>query len=350
MKLYQNLRKIAEKSPFVVDTARRIVGSNLVNNSGLYQKLALRKAHKLHLSKPFGTKVVCIETTSACNAKCIMCTKRSLPHEAGIMSDTIFSKILTEAKELGVKQIGLSVYGEPLSDPKFIQRAKMVNDLGFRFYFFSNASLLTQDKAKELLLMPGFGSVYFSINGFSKKTYEEVMMGLNRDKVFENVLNFLQLREKLNSKVKVRVTCVVFEKNKHEINELKQFWLKQPGVDMVYFPAIRNRGGTTLDIETQGENPVFSPLSAKGRTLHPCRYLWEGLFVYWNGEVGVCCEDNAARRIGIGNVADQTLNEIWTGENIKNLRKLHLDGKRHLHRICGKQCSYNTAWLFQENI
>ncbi|MDO8303978.1 MAG: SPASM domain-containing protein, partial [Sedimentisphaerales bacterium] len=123
----------------------------------------------------------------------------------------------------------------------------------------------------------------------------------------------------------------------------------QEGIDLVYFQAIRNRGGTTLDIETGGDNPTFSPLSKKGRALLPCRYLWEGLFVYWNGDVGVCCEDNAARRIVIGNVADQCLEKIWAGEKMKNLRKLHLNGNRHLHAICGKQCSYNTAWLFQEN-
>ena len=263
------------------------------------------------------------------------------------MSDQIYQKVLKEAKEIGVKQIGLSVYGEPLLDVKFLQRARLADKLGFQFYFFSNASLLTESMSRELLQLPGFTSAYFSVNGFNRKTYEEIMVGLNRDKVFANILKFLELKRKFRRSVKVIIDCVIFEKNKHEVRDIQRFWQSQEGVDTVYFPVIRNRGGTKLDIELQRNDISFSPLSKKGRQLHPCRYLWEGIFVYWNGDVGVCCEDNAARRIVIGNVKDRTLKEIWNGNEMNKLRHLHLEGKRHLHQVCGKQCSYNTAWLFQ---
>jgi len=347
MKLYRKLHNLAAKSPFLVKTARNIIGSDIINNSPIYQYIALQRAQKLHRSRPFGLKTLCIETTLACNARCIMCTRRSFPHKIGTMSDAVYQKTLNEAKDIGVKELGLSVYGEPLLDPKFVQRATLADKLGFQFYFFSNASLLTESLARQLLQLPGFTSVYFSINGFSKKTYEEIMVGLDRDKVFANVLRFLELIKESNRRIKVIIDCVVFEKNIHEVKDIKRFWHSKEGVDTVYFPVIRNRGGTRLDIEADSDKVEFSPLSKKNRKLHPCRYLWEGIFVYWNGDVGGCCEDNAARRIVVGNIANQSLADIWNGPKMNSLRKLHLDGKRAMHPVCGKQCSYNTAWLFQ---
>ena len=56
-------------------------------------------------------------------------------------------------------------------------------------------------------------------------------------------------------------------------------------------------------------------------------------------------EDNAARRIIIGNIQHQSLKDIWTGPTTNALRELHLKNKRSLHPVCGKQCSYNTNWL-----
>ena len=129
------------------------------------------------------------------------------------------------------------------------------------------------------------------------------------------------------------------------MKEIKEFWQKQKGVDRVYFPVIKDYAGTLLDIEASGESVQFSPLSKKTHKLLPCKLLWEDLFIYWNGDVGICCEDTAARRIIIGNLSKQSLREVWTGKRIKALRELHLNGNRHLHPICGKLCSYNPVWL-----
>lgn len=344
-KLFKAFVEMISKKPFIVNSARAFFASSFVNDSYLYSRLCNYMAHRYNSTRPFGNLRINIETTLACNAKCIMCSKRSYPLKVGTMSDELYQKIIKEGVEIGVKKAILSVYGEPLMDAKFPQRARFVAKAGVRFSFYTNGSLLNESISRKLLQLDNFSSVNFSINGFSKKTYEEIMVGLDRDKVYRNVLNFLELKEKLNPEVFVTISCVLFDKNVHEMNQIKQFWSSQKGVDRVYFPIIRNRGGTQLDIEADGNSVMFSPLTNEMHKLHPCKFLWEDLFIYWNGDVGVCCEDTAARRIIIGNLEKMSLREVWMGEKMKRLRRLHLTGNRKLHRICGKACKYNTIWL-----
>jgi len=302
--------KIISKNPFIVKYGRAFFGSNIVNNFYLYEQLCKSIAKRYNFKRPYGNLRINIETTLACNAKCIMCSKKSYPLKARTMSDELYRKIIKDAKEIGVKKAILSVYGEPLLDPHFLQRAKLADAASITFSFYTNGSLLNESISKELLGLKRFHEIFFSINGFSKKTYEEIMVGLNRDSVYSNTLRFLELKNRMRPDLSLVITCVLFEKNIHEMKKIKDFFQRQKGVDYVYFPAIRNRAGTLLDVEANGESVQFSPLSKKSHKLLPCKLLWEDLFIYSNGDIGVCCEDTAARRIIIGNINKQSLNTV----------------------------------------
>jgi len=141
------------------------------------------------------------------------------------------------------------------------------------------------------------------------------------------------------------VTCVLYEKNQKEKDALFNYFNKTKGIDFVYFYALRNRAGTPLDWQLENQHYDLSPLAQRGRKLLPCKYLWEDLFIYWNGDVGVCCEDSAARRIVIGNLERQSLLEIWVGEEMTAIRQAHIQRKRKSLRVCGQSCTYNTIWL-----
>lgn len=345
MGFIKSLYDALSKSEICVDYGRKLFGSRLVNDSRLYEILARRMAKIYDEDRPYGNLRLNIETTLACNAQCVICTKKSYPLKVGRMSSELYEKIIHEAKELDVKKIILSIYGEPLMDRNFIERARLADEANMKFSFFTNGSLLTQKKAKALLKLEGFHKIYFSVNGFSKNTYEDIMINLNRDVTYQNILDFLQLKKEMGSKVKVNVNCVLFKRNVHEKDQLKKYFEDQDSIDQVYFPVLRNRGGTVLDIEIGGHCVEFSPLAQKGRKLHPCKFLWEDLFIFWNGDVGVCCEDMAARRIIIGNLNSRHLRDIWAGKKMQALRKIHIEGKRYRHAVCGKQCTYNTVWL-----
>ena len=343
---YLNLLGKLIKHPIIVKLGRIFFASSIVNDSNFYSALCLRMARNIHKDRPYGDLTLQIETTLYCNARCLMCTRDSMVIKKGLMEQQLFEKIIDDANKIGVKFINLSIYGEPLTDKNFLNRARYVDKNNINFSFFSNASLLTEEIAKSLLLLPHFASVHFSVNAYDVDVYEKVMRGLRRDAVYSNILKFLQLKQQLKSNVRVTITGVIFDETKQETNKLYKFWSSQPGVDLVYFPMIRNRGATMLDIEKDNVDKIeFSPLSKVGHKLHPCKYLWESLHIYWDGKVGVCCEDNAARRIIVGDLNNECLQEVWEGKNLYDLRRMHLEGRRKQHPICGGPCTYNTIWL-----
>lgn len=345
MKTLQSLAKLLIRYPNVVTFARNILGSSFLNNRKIYGRFCLASARRLNDRSRYGNLQLNIETTLVCNAKCLMCTRNSMSDKSGVMNQSIFEKIVNEAAEIGVRKIILSVFGEPLADKNFISRARFVDERNIPFMFYSNGSLMTEKKARALLALQNFKRVNFSVNAFDAPVYDRVMIGLNREVVYENILRFLKIRKDLGSKVKVRISGVVFEETKDQTKKLYNFWSCQPGVDNVYFPVLRNRAGATIDLEAKYNNIEYSPLSRKGNVLHPCRFLWEDLYIYWDGKVGVCCEDTALRRLIIGDLNSNSLKDIWLGDKINNIRQLHLDGKRLTHPICGKSCTYNSIWV-----
>lgn len=295
--------------------------------------------------RPWGTLRLNIETTLACNAQCTFCSRNSFPLSKGTMDQVLYEKIIREAHELGIREAILSIYGEPLLDARFLQRCRLADEAGLKISFFTNGSLLKEDISRSLLDLPGLKAVNFSINAFSPQLYERIMIGLQRNAVFANISKFLGLKTQFRNDIQVTLSYVLFKKSLEEKNAFFAYFSRIPGVDKIYFPAIRNRGGTPLDIAMRGEEVAFSPLSKAGHRLLPCKFLWEDLFIYWDGTVGVCCEDSAARRIIVGDLKQQSLRQVWAGEKIRALRELHLSGRRRLHPICGGKCTYNTAWF-----
>lgn len=57
--------------------------------------------------------------------------------------------------------------------------------------------------------------------------------------------------------------------------------------------------------------------------VHACSRPWTGLYVENDGFVRVCCYDSPA----IGNLDEQTLDEIWNGPHAQHLRRSFLAGK-----------------------
>jgi radical SAM protein with 4Fe4S-binding SPASM domain len=58
----------------------------------------------------------------------------------------------------------------------------------------------------------------------------------------------------------------------------------------------------------------------------PCRHLWQQLIVLRTGDVVPCCVDIDART-AVGNMYEESLASIWTGERLQHMRAMHLAGR-----------------------
>ena len=60
--------------------------------------------------------------------------------------------------------------------------------------------------------------------------------------------------------------------------------------------------------------------------VRPCKKPFTALEIYENGDCFTCCPDFLKKKVEIGNIEKQDIDEIWNGERIKDLRKKVLKG------------------------
>jgi radical SAM protein with 4Fe4S-binding SPASM domain len=284
---------------------------------------------------------ITIETVLTCNARCTMCV-HSEKRMVGLMSMELFRRLVAECAEWGIEELGLSVYGEPLIDKHWLERLRLVRAAGMRYSFFSNASMLTEDKAQAMLELGGWSEVNFSVNGFSTAVYEAVMPPLSRERVYENIERFLALRSRYGGGPKVTVSCVALRENVHELDAYRRYW--GPRVDRV---SIADRTDWLGELKkTEGAGTAGRRLRVFSDEVRPqpCPSLWSTMYVYHDGRVAPCCEDSGLRALIVGDTTEQSLREIFLGERMTALRAEHREDRRGENAICGR-CRVNWPWV-----
>lgn len=99
----------------------------------------------------------------------------------------------------------------------------------------------------------------------------------------------------------------------------------------VYFACqltLTNRGGTLTSLP--------GPTDAILRT--PCNAPSEMLIITVNGDVLLCYED-AGRKYSMGNILQQSLEEIWYSEEFERIRKATAEGRRESASVICRLCT-----------
>ena len=91
------------------------------------------------------------------------------------------------------------------------------------------------------------------------------------------------------------------------------------------FTVVNIVDGDTIDIDVPEDRKLINRF--------PCIALWSTLGIHSNGDVNLCCID-FANSVPLGNARQQSIEEIWKGEKLKQIRQMHLQGHRAEIPIC----------------
>jgi radical SAM protein with 4Fe4S-binding SPASM domain len=267
-----------------------------------------------------------IEPTLFCNINCITCCRSKITRSAGNMDFALFRKIIDDASQIGVKRVLLFVFGEPLMHPKIVDMIQYVKSKDMAFHLTTNGVLLNNAMG-EAILRSGVTSadyITFSILGFSEEVHEKIMKGVKHDVVVKNVHDFIENRKRLgiNGPV-VETVFYSIPENDHELVLFLDYWSK------IVDHAID--GGKAAESFIDPGLPVIP------RTKR-CTQLWERMAILWNGDVAICGEDMDGDWI-VGNLRDQSIQEVWLGEPLIKIKKLHKEGQFNKISIC-KFCDW----------
>ena len=290
-------------------------------SSLLQLKIALRSG------RPPDT--VHIEPINICNARCVMCPYTLSRRKRQVMPLDLFKKIIDDCARFGVNTVVVTGLGEPLLDPTIYEKLKYAVAAGLRVRMVTNASSLDREATLKIL-ETGIHQVAFSVDGYDKRTYENIRKGLCYESVVSNIVNFLEEREKRQMTMpKTLINFVSFSTNKREETRFRRFWENK--VDFVRIAIARSWQGT---IRLRGGKRRFENLSLRV----PCELLWMEMAVYSSGVAVACCTDWRGSLI-IGDLTKQKIDEVWFGEKAERLRRLHLSGKRGDIPTC-RQCEH----------
>ena len=265
-----------------------------------------------------------VEPTSVCNYRCVFCyqidpefTARSNGH-MGMMSLDLFKSVIDQA-EGQCEAITLASRGEPLICPDFEKMLEYLTGKFLGLKVNTNASLLDEKKC-HAILQADINTLVFSADAASEPLYSQLRVKGNLERVLTNIRRFqeIQKRDYPDSKMITRVSGVKYSVDQ-DINEMEQLWGDL--VDQVAF----------VDYNPW-ENTYQQPLND---VLTPCSDLWRRTFVWFDGTVNPCDVDYKTT-MAVGNVNNENLSELWTGEKYTNLREAHLAKKRSAQSPCNR--------------
>jgi len=266
-----------------------------------------------------------IETYNVCNLKCLMCPYPQMTRAKNKMSMELFKKIIDDAAADGFKEINLTLYCEPLLDDLLFERIAYAKGKGLKVGLTSNGTMLSAAKS-QAILESGLDWVFFSIDGSTKETYENVRIGAKFAETCANILGLIKLRKQMNlTKPMIIIhTTILDNRNLAASKSLERTFL---GADRFTMALADSRGN---------HNFLFTKKSfqksRKGR-LYPCPFLWAAPSVMSNGKVCLCCKDYNGS-IELGDLNYQTIRQVCNSEKPNKIKELHLKGEGDKVALC----------------
>lgn len=291
---------------------------------------------------------VFIEQNNTCNLKCRMCgfsdsRVAAVPryHMPASVYESIAQQVFPVANYLH-----MSLMTEPFMTTDFPDRLMLVSKYSVPYSrVVTNGTLLTE-KTIEKIIDSQITSFTVSIDGGSKELYEKIRVGARFDAVLKKIDVFKRLRKRRGAALpKLQINHVLMERNVDHFDEFlallkfiqpeqvdvrtiepMTFVTGQESKDPAFFEKVRRirpifaafceRNGIEETGYIRDEAGVIDLMTASGHRM-TCQRPWDTLAIHANGDVHPCM---SWTRPPIGNLARQSFEEIWTGEQLEQLR------------------------------
>ncbi|RJR42390.1 MAG: radical SAM protein [Desulfobacteraceae bacterium] len=314
----------------------------------------------LPLKKPLS---LFVEPTNMCNFRCTPCVHGSSNTRNDLkplrhMEMALFKKLIHELQEWKgqkLKLLRLAVLGEPLVNPEFCEMVRIAKeaDVAERVDTFSNGSLLNESIAKRLVEY-GLDVIRFSIYAAENRHNREVTRTTcTVEEIRDNIKRLREIRDG-EGKSRPHIFVKMFDTYSEE-NE-RFFDLYSGIADEIALEKIHNA------TRYSGNDLVKMYYHDSQKEARANREYTEGLnreriacsrpfIAMVINSVGDClmCTHDPAKGTKIGNSRQETLQELWNGENMFQFRKMLLENRRGENRICAA-CDWFKLFPEEDNV
>ena len=276
-----------------------------------------------------------IEPTEACNLQCVMCpTGINGAADTRMIDMDLTRRLIDQAAAHGTYSVKLTFRGEPALHRGLVEMVRYAKEKGIaEVQFNTNGIPFTEKKIRDLV-EAGLDRIIFSIDGADKATVEKIRVGLDYDRLVENVHAFHRVRaEHGGVKPFIRVQMVRTRDNCDQVDRFIEQW--KPWVDDIRVNDVVDRG--------QGSHMAVGDQRPIGR--RRCPQPWQRMVVTSDGKVVPCCLDWDKEWV-IGDATREPLAAIWRGARMEAMRQVQRDGRLDEGRPC-RGCTERQSYVWE---
>lgn len=288
---------------------------------------------------------ISLELSSFCNHHCTYCyhaDKKNLPFKQSHMTPKIFKTIVGQAADLGVNSIKTNWRGESTMNPWFYLMTKFAKGRASGSTLIdritnSNFKFKANDDNKILEGLCNQTKVKVSYDSFIKEVFETQRAGGDHGLTTHNIDRFYNFPGRDNVLV-IQAVRTSLNKDEDIEGEVKKRW---PSALVSIRDMVQGRVEKDLTDITHKERDYSERQS--------CIQAHARLIFDYDGTAVPCCPD-IKQKLNLGNIRDNTVEEIFNSRKAKSLRTRLLNGNAFKSDPC-KNCSsfetfkgYKPSW------
>lgn len=275
-------------------------------------------------------KSIDLEITTACNANCRFCPRDELSCPGRFMPLDMVHLLAGQIRQgEAARKVVLCGIGESTLHPQLEEIVTILTEAGAYVCMTTNGTGMNGERFANLARL-GMKEFNFSLNAFTPGTHQQAMNLQNFDKVVEVIHQILDVHHSKFPYVKIHVSFVLCNLNRHEVNDFIEYW-KKTGVHVWVHPTNNRAGllsqmvepGDFLPLEEQYRDDdnvtidLFKPSEENGNV---CRITLGMDFISVDGCMRLCALDYQ-RNYFFGHLADASLKEMHRDKVLCYLRE-----------------------------
>ncbi len=273
--------------------------------------------------------ILYLEPCSSCNLRCPFCPTGTgtLKIEQGILQPETFNEIVSKLNLDALKLVLLFNWGEPFLNKHINDYIRFFTDRGIETLINANFSAKDYDDAfLRGLVESGLSHLWVSIDGATQETYEKYRVRGNLKRVLGNMKRLNEIKQQQGSPTPIVQYKMLLNKFNESQQDLAAQQAEEVGAELLihdnfWVPEhLRDEWESQQAVESRnGQIHTSTRGAADGEIDTECRQLWDSVLVNVNGDVFPCCivRDDKHK---VGNLLEQSFEEIWNGPIMQTLR------------------------------
>ncbi len=335
-------------------------------------------------------RTIWVELTSKCPLDCVFCSRKTRRGVGDHMPYELFESLVSQVSD--PRTFLLNYSGESTVYPELIPAIRLARSTG-AFVELVSALVNVPEAASRELSSSGLNRLTVSLHTTNAARYRDIYRYGSFEELRARLSLLLESRHRSDTPLAVDLAFVAMDRNLEDLpsvaafaasmglrsisvfpvlrrdqiperfpSELTELGVARPGFQERVAAAVKAAASHSPEVSiricdpsftvtgaTLGESPIPYPGPLPdGASIHSCEQNpWETAHVLANGDV-VACEQ--LDKIPLGNLARQSLSEIWRGEAYRAFREQYARGATPECRACPWKLAYRPGAVQSEII